>query len=160
MKHTYSLIYNSPLERFTKTHTFKSFKVYLAAQEWVYEQVRIYDFEQSFTGQFLKAGFESYLAGFIQTPPHTLCSIGNLNPRANWHGVSVYEPDWILKKGDLEIVMSLQGMISPRGYDKKIMDGFKNGTIKYIGLFNGETIIYQDWFGNLPSKEIVKVFLN
>ena len=128
-------------------YEFKTFKVYWAYKEMVAEELHEYDFNESFTGQFLKGGFK-----------------GNrdFNPTENWFGVSVYNPDLILTRGTKEVWLSLQGLLVPGG--QEIYDMYKtlfdNMAIKYILFKDGNKKIYEDFTGNLPNKELVNKFVN
>ena len=127
-------------------HWFKTFKVYNAYEQFTYQRLRKQDLEKSFTGQFL-------FNGFISKHP--------ISPTINWFGVSVYDPDVILKKDNKKVLLSLQGMAMPMPYgeDEGVWKLVEQCKCKYIGLFIDEKPIYQSWTGNLPPKELVQSFL-
>ncbi len=128
-------------------YEFRNFKVFLAYEDYTMQQLHKYDFEQSFTGQFLNAGFES--------------SQKDLRPTINWHGVSVYHPDLILSRGEKQVILSLQGCLTRIDNEiyKRYENLIKDCALKYIRLQDKDDAIYEDWTGNLPPKEMVSEFL-
>lgn len=141
-----------------KYHWFGSFKVYLAYRQLIAEELSKFDFEQSFTGQFLKAGFETYGIGLSPSRGKMFLYKKQISPTINWFGTSVYEPDTYFVKGDRRLLMSLNGVETP--HNERYIDLLKTCSCKYIKMEIGDKTIYEDWTGNLPSKEIVKEFLN
>jgi uncharacterized HAD superfamily protein len=132
----------------TTQYWFKSFKVYLAYREMIKEQIHKYAFEQSFTGQFL-------VNGFVPTMQK------KINPTNNWFGISTYHPDEIFVNGKKKVIMSLQGILCDiNPCDTHMMGVAKNMGLKYIKMQNGNDIVYENYYGQLPSKEIVQSFLN
>ena len=141
-----------------KYHYFKSLKVWKAFKETEFEQIRKFDFEQSFTGQFLKEGYETFGIALSFDGKGNKLYKKQINPTCNWFGISVYEPDTYFIKDDKVMLMSLQGFATP--YNGSYQELFKNGAIKYIRMQVKDKILYETWTGNLPSKEIVKQFIN
>lgn len=157
---SHPIIGNGKLQGFgTKKYEFKIFKIYWSYREWIREEIKRKDFEESFTGQFIKSGFEVYKSFFDQSK----CLYGfvkdkSFSPTLNWFGVSLYSPDRIFLKKEKKITMSLQGMIIP--YNERYDDLFKTKSCRYIKIQDGETILYEDWTGNLPDQELINNFLN
>lgn len=135
----------------SKKYWFKNFNVYMAHRNYERAKIAKMDFEQSFTGQFLVNGFTVYAPEFGWHLDRSF------NPTLNWFGVSIYSPDRLFLKGDKSMIMSLQGHIVP--YNDKYATLFEDKAIRYIKISNGDKIIYEDWTGNLPDKELIKEFL-
>lgn len=131
---------------------FKSYKIYRAYRQYLQEQIHKFDWEQSFTGQFLSSGFK-------QTLPFD----EELRPTDNWFGCSKYHPDFVLEKDNKMVHLSLQGigmLYCINEAIEKYPDLVKTCSIKFIHLqINNETI-YKDFTGNLPPKELIKDFIN
>lgn len=141
-----------------KRYWFKSFKVYWAFRAYESEQTHKRDMEKSFTGQFLYAGFDSFSLGLDKEKMRFCMVKDQIQPKLNWFGVSTYSPCWVLMKGNKSLTMSLQGVLAP--YNDKYSDLFNSRSVKYIKLQDGDNVIYEDWTGQLPSKEIVNHFIN
>ena len=143
-------------------YMFKTFKVYNAYKERLNQDQHNKDFNESFTGQFLKAGFEilgvNFIDGTATEPPKGFFLYKKkISPTTNWFGISLMEPDTIFLKGNKEMVMSLNGVESP--YNPKFHELFKSKSIRYICMKKDNDIIYEDWTGNLPPKELVDEFI-
>lgn len=147
-------------------HTFRSWKIYKAYREYGREYMDHFDFNMSFTGQFLKAGFETYgyymsairtEDGLYNNIKNSVWAKKNITPTLNWHGTSVYAPDTLFIKGNKSMLMSIQGCSVP--YNKDYDELFRNRAVKYIVLYDGDDKIYEDWTGNLPPKELVSKFI-
>lgn len=138
-------------------YDFNNYKIYKSYKEHTFEELKRFDFEQSFTGQFLKEGFETFSVSFDSSKPQFNIHKKEINPTINWFGTSVYEPDTYFVKNDKVLLMSLQGITTP--YNPKYDELFNSSSIKYIKMYTKDNVIYEDWTGNLPSKEIVKEFL-
>jgi len=78
----------------------------------------------------------------------------DFRPNNNWFGLSLYHPDVRLNKNDIEVKMSLQGISCP--YNEKYYDLFKSRAVKYIRVKRGDLVLYEDWTGNLPPKELIE----
>lgn len=139
-------------------HTFKTFKVFFANEQRNIKLLYKRDFEESFTGQFLKAGFETFGVSFKERNSPSFNPYPKpISPTTNWFGTSIMEPDTIFIKDDKEMVMSLQGVETP--FNKKYEQLFDQGAIKYICIKNRGEKMYEDWTGNLPPKELITEFL-
>lgn len=136
---------------------FNTFKVYFAYEKYLTEQLYKRDMEASFTGQFLKSGFETFGIAFNYNPPSTGIYKKSISPTNNWFGTSKMEPDTIFIKDDIEMVMSLQGIATP--YNEKYKELFENCSCKYIRIKKNNDVLYEDWTGNLPPKELVDSFI-
>lgn len=126
-------------------YSFNSYKVYSAYKQYGAEEIRRKDYNESFTGKFLSEGFT----------PST-----KINPINNWFGVSLYNPDLIMKKGSKEIVLSLQGVSMPMPNDEKDIKLAELCECKYIHLKDGNKYVYRTWAGILPSEKIINNFIN
>lgn len=147
-----------------KYHEFRSWKVYSSYRERIREDLYFNDYNNSFTGQFLSSGFETFgLVLMAKQMGDELTNIKgfkwfkkDLDPTDNWHGTSTYKPDTMFTRGDRTLIMSLQGHATP--YNNEYKELFKTCSIKYICMKIGGQKIYEDWTGNLPNKEIVDKF--
>lgn len=81
----------------------------------------------------------------------------------NWFGVSLYNPLAEFTRGNKRIAMSLGGamphphppdIVSPETW--RVID---SGKAMYIGLFDGDDIVYQTWNGVPPREEIMRKFV-
>lgn len=140
-----------------RNYQFKNVKIYLAYRDWVGENIYYNDFNKSFTGQFLSSGFDVYKMGITNIPSIGIEKYSNFNPINNWFGVSKYTPDVMFVKDDKTITMSLNGLATP--YNEKYKELFETCSIKYIKVKQGDKILYEDWTGNLPSKELINSIL-
>ena len=148
MKPTWRYWINKEGGNFTgKYYEFKSFKVYIAYRWYVAREIMRKDYNESFTGSFIKNGFK---------PSR------EISPTENWFGVSVYRPDLTMTKGNKKLQMSLQGMYMP--FPKELTEGIRTllqqCACKYIGLYENEVPVYETWSGQLPDKETLNKFLN
>lgn len=158
-KMTYRYWINKEGKPFTGGYyEFKSFKVYMSYREYVAKELHRKAFNESFTGQFLKAGFDTFGIGLSIKPPGLFIAPKQINPMNNWFGTSLYEPDTIFIKGNKEMIMSIQGIGSE--WNEKYKELFESVSIRYIKLIDNDKVIYENWTGELPPKEIVKEFLN
>ena len=138
-------------------HFFKSFKVYSAYKSMEAEEIKYKDFNESFTGQFLKSGFETFGIAFNESKPEFNVYNKKINPSVNWFGTSIQSPDTIFKKDDVELLMSLQGWLAP--YNEKYDTLFTECSVKYICVKKSGQKLYEDWTGNLPSKELINTLI-
>ena len=146
-------------------YLFNTFKVYFANERRNVELLHKRDFEESFTGQFLKAGFETYGVVFVNgdndlklNPKRFKLYKKSISPTTNWFGTSLYEPDTIFVKDEIQMVMSLGGVEAP--YNEKYKQLFDQKSIKYIRIQKKNKTLYEDWTGNLPPKELINELFN
>lgn len=86
----------------------------------------------------------------------------NFDPYNNWFGLSTYDPDARLTRGNKTIILSLQGIGMPE--PKEITDGWyevaKQGALKYLCFYIDEKVIYETWFGQLPEMDFIEQFIS
>ena len=134
-----------------KYYLFKNFRVYLAYREYVNEYLHDIDYNSSFIGKFFKSGF----------PNENLCCSSKkpIYPKNNWFGVSVYNPDLVIKKGTKILIMSLQRFLTPLEGFIKHKELSKNMGLRYVCMREAENVVYETYTGEIPSDEILNNFL-
>lgn len=141
-----------------KFYSFKNYKVYKSYRQMESELIRKIDFEKSFTGQFIKNEFIVFRLVFDNSKPSFVwIRDSKFNPTLNWFGVSIYSPDRLFIRGEKAMIMSLQGASCV--YNENYEELFKSKSVKYISLYDSNELIYQDWSGNLPDKNLIEYFL-
>ena len=80
----------------------------------------------------------------------------------NWYGLSVYAPDaWFMKDGfDAEVLISLQGRLTPYPKSEEDRILMKNMACRYICIMIGAEVIYETFSGKLPPDELIENFIN
>lgn len=131
MKNTYRYWINNGVNGFY--YNFKSFKVYWAYREFITESLT----ESNFIQKAISNGF--------------IPDEKDFTPNSNWFGVSKQHPDVILNKDNRTIVLSLNGCLTPYSINE-------NGK-KYICFKENNKIIYESFFGELPSVEFIESFI-
>lgn len=89
-------------------------------------------------------------SGFVETVSESLKT--KFNPVNNWMGVSTYHPDARFIKGDIKVILSLQGVLSPP--KEGIQELWDNMAVKYIEISRSGTIVFQTWTGELPDDKL------
>ena len=134
---------------------FKNFNIYWAYRELIRNDLEYTDNNKSFSGEFLKNGYETIGLSFTGNNFKPYVKI--IQPKNNWFGTSIMEPDTVFVKGNKEMIMSLQGFLAP--YNNSYKELFDNCSIRYICLKDNDVKIYEDWTGNIPSKEVITNFI-
>jgi len=88
----------------------------------------------------------------------------DFRPYDNWFGVSKMHPDAMLTKGEKKITLSLQGLATPFPYNHanrgEILAALSARSVKYICFQDGEKVVYENYFGELPTTELIEQFIN
>lgn len=84
------------------------------------------------------------------------------NPKNNWMGVSVYQPDVFFDKGNKTVHLSVQGlaMPTPSPMTKEMLSLLQNRAARYIGFSIDRGKIYESWTGVMPTEEFINDFLS
>lgn len=102
---------------------------------------------------FIKTAIEN---GFIPHPK-------DFTPNSNWFGVSKQNPCAMLTRGDQKIHISLNGFSMPFPYYNERIDEIKSLMreigCKYLCFKEGETKLYETYFGELPSQDFLDGFI-
>lgn len=109
------------------------------------------------TSELISSGFEVF---YVRTENRKFLK-KDFNPKNNWFGLSLYEPEGYFVRGDKSVLMSLQGVSIPVNKDiyDKYNDLFNKRSIRYICLKDKGQVLYEDYTGNLPPKELVNEFI-
>lgn len=123
-------------------YIFKNFKVLTAYREHITELMS----SSTFTQKAIENGFI----------PSSKYFRGN----DNWFGVSKQHPDAVLyrEKDDKKIILSLNGMFTP--YSLEAQHVILECGCKYIAFIKNDVIIYQNWFGEIPSEKFINDFID
>jgi len=104
----------------------------------------------TFIDQLLQAGFTEILNPYYKQSE-------------GWFGVTKYHPDAAFKKGDKEVVLSLQGSLGMFYVDDRTLienqEIFVAKAAKIIVLKEGKQVLYTTTTGQLPADQIIKEFL-
>jgi hypothetical protein len=80
--------------------------------------------------------------------PDAVTVLGPPYSADNWHGLSVYHPDRVTTIGNVRVVMSMQGMLTPSNAAYAAL--FRRRAVKYIRIEVDGVTVWETWSGEMP----------